>query len=96
MLNSYKDKSGEAFDEGTIFSTANADRIFSENSELMLGDPFNLSNPNFMPQAGSPLLSGAAFTGLPTFFQQVSFVGAFGTENWMAGWTNFNPQNTVY
>ena len=25
------------------------------------------------------------------------FAGAFGTgENWMDGWTNFDPQNTVY
>lgn len=96
MLNNYKDKSGEAFDEASIFSTANGDRLFAENSELMLENPFNLTNPNFMPKAGSPLLSGSTFTGLPAFFQQVSFVGAFGAENWMAGWTNFDPQNTVY
>lgn len=96
MLNSYKDKSGEAFDEGTIFSTANGDKLFAENSELMLENPFNLTNPNFMPKVGSPLLSGAAFTGLPSFFEQVTFVGAFGTQNWMEGWTNFDPQNTAY
>jgi hypothetical protein len=30
----------------------------------------------------------------------VNFIGAFrsdlSTDNWMAKWTNFNPQNTTY
>jgi hypothetical protein len=30
------------------------------------------------------------------FFEQVPYVGAFGTVNWAEGWTNFNPQTTVY
>ncbi len=30
------------------------------------------------------------------FFEQVPYVGAFGTDNWMAGWTNFDPQTTAY
>jgi len=31
-----------------------------------------------------------------SFFEKVSYRGAFGTTNWTAGWSNFNPQNTVY
>ena len=31
-----------------------------------------------------------------SFFEQVDFRGAFGTENWTAGWANFDPQNTSY
>lgn len=50
---------------------------------------------NFMPSASSPLLSGADFNGL-TGFDKVSFIGAFGTENWLSGWTNFDPNNTDY
>jgi len=49
--------------------------------------------------SGSPLLSGASFTHASLndpFFDQVNFVGAFGTTNWTAGWSNFNPQATVY
>lgn len=30
------------------------------------------------------------------FFEPVSFRGAFGTENWAAGWANFTPNATVY
>ena len=30
------------------------------------------------------------------FFEHVDYRGAFGTQDWTAGWTNFNPQNTSY
>lgn len=30
------------------------------------------------------------------FFDQVDYVGAFGTEDWTEGWANWDPQNTVY
>ncbi len=30
------------------------------------------------------------------FFQHVSYRGAFGTNDWTMGWSNFDPQNTVY
>ena len=49
--------------------------------------------------SGSPLLNGASFTNAALtdpFFDNVSFVGAFGTTDWTAGWSNFNPQTTVY
>ncbi len=52
----------------------------------------------YMPQSGSMLLSGASFTNslLASYFDKVNFIGAFGTENWTAGWTNFDPVNTDY
>lgn len=31
-----------------------------------------------------------------TFWTKVDYIGAFGTEDWTAGWSNFNPQTTVY
>jgi hypothetical protein len=52
-------------------------------------------NIDFMPSAGSPLASGASFSGF-SGFDAVSYVGAFGTDNWLAGWTNFDPENTAY
>jgi hypothetical protein len=57
-----------------------------------LADPFNLSAPNMLPNAGSPALTGAAFAGDLTnaFFSSTTYRGAFGTSNWMAGWTSFN------
>ena len=60
---------------------------------------FSLTAPNFLPQAGSPLLMGAVKTGkiaTDAFFDKVDYRGAFGTVNWTAGWTNFNPQDTNY
>ena len=31
-----------------------------------------------------------------SFFDKVAYKGAFGTTDWTAGWTNFNPKLTVY
>ena len=50
----------------------------------------------YTPIAGSPLLGAASFTGW-TDFDNVSYIGAFdGSNNWMAGWTEFDPQNAKY
>ncbi|WP_298708686.1 hypothetical protein [Chitinophaga sp.] len=59
-----------------------------------LTDPFNLANPNFLPKTGSEALNGTfqAATGIKT----ETFRGAFGTENWLTGWTNFNPGQQAY
>jgi len=55
--------------------------------------------PNFTQIAGSPALTGAAFTNAKVtdvFFEKVAYKGAFGTTDWTAGWANFNPQVTPY
>jgi len=49
--------------------------------------------------SNSPLIGGASFTNANlsnTFFDQVNFIGAFGTYDWTQGWANFTPQNTAY
>lgn len=60
-------------------------------ADARLTDPFNLANPNLLPAAGSPALTGAAFAGDLTnaFFSATTHRGAFSTTNWMAGWTSF-------
>ena len=105
---------------------------------VRLTNPFDLVNPNFIPQSSSPISFGQkVFNGItrtfdplkpinydttgngvnynvPTvppdftnnkaadpFFTNVNYVGAFGgtgttADNWMAGWTNFNPTVTNY
>ena len=57
----------------------------------------SLTAPNLIPVTGSPALTGAAFgASLPTsFFITTTYRGAFGTTNWMAGWTNFNFPKTA-
>ena len=73
----------------------------SDLASLLLNS-YKSSRPSFLPQAGSPLLTGAV-TGPETggkltnsFLTPATFRGAFGTEDWTAGWTNFNPQSIDY
>ncbi len=71
----------------------------SATGGLNLTDPFNLGNPNMIPLATSAALTGADFTNSKAsdpFFDRTTYVGAFGTNNWMDTWTNFNPINTNY
>jgi hypothetical protein len=73
--------------------------ILATNDLLLVTNPFNLTAPNFLPAAGSPLLTGASFTNTrltDTFFTPVAYKGAFGTTDWTTGWCNFDPQNTDY
>jgi hypothetical protein len=61
----------------------------------------NDPSADYRPAAGSPLLGAAGFAhsflGDP-FFTKVDYIGAFSDEgdNWMEGWTNFDPQNADY
>lgn len=57
---------------------------------------FELGTPNVLPTSGSILLSGASFSGLPSFFETVAFRGAFGTTNWTSGWVDWNCSLTQY
>ena len=70
--------------------------IYPENADLKLAAPFNYSNPDFTPQAGSPLVgAGAAdFSDAKlSGFTQVNFRGAVGASgadaDWWKGWTSF-------
>ena len=86
---------GGADFNATYFNRADGkNKIFGNVSDLKINS-LTLSNPNFLPQSGSPLLSGADFTGL-SGFESVNFIGAFGTTDWTSGWCNFDPQNTEY
>lgn len=70
---------------------------YTNYADIGLTSPLYSTTPNFTPATGSPALSGASFTGLPAFFTTVAFRGAVGGENnWTTGWTNYDPQNTVY
>ncbi len=91
--------SGSSFDITTWFNTTGWNNsVVNDAATLGLAIPMNLTAPDLLPNGGSPLLSGADFTGnaADAFFQQVSFRGAFGTENWTSGWCNWDPQNTAY
>lgn len=84
----------------TFFTSETSNRVYDSENDLMLAD--NSSKPtgqNYLPQSGSPLLGAASFTDtLLSGFDAVTYVGAFSGEsdNWLEGWTNFDPQNTDY
>jgi len=74
------------------------DSVISENTGVMLTDPF-AAVPNCLPMTGSPVLNRASFTNsrlTNSFFSPTTYIGAFGTDNWTATWTNFDPQNANY
>lgn len=88
-----------SFDIQAWFDTPGyGNTILANSTDILAGYPFNLTNPAFVPQASSPLLSGADFsnTNLQSFFTSVNFRGAFGSTDWTDGWCNFDPQNANY
>lgn len=75
---------------------ANGCITYTNPDDLMLEAPFNWDAPNYSPKTGSPVLTGASFSGLDAFFTPVSHRGALGTTNWLSGWVSFTPQSNVY
>lgn len=74
----------------------NNNRYFADKSSLMLTDGKGVGVA-FMPQSGSSLFGAQNFSGLDSWFTPVTYIGAFNAnDNWLDGWTNFDPQNTVY
>ena len=88
--------------ESWYLTPAFGNAVFNENSDitgLSVFPALNLKAPVLLPVNNAVVLTGASFTDAKVnnaFFDQVTFRGAFGTNNWTADWTNFDPQNTVY
>lgn len=81
--------------EGKFNESGSLNAVMANNSALQLhGNAFSLTAPNSTPNAGSPVLSGSA--AAPAGIEATAYRGAFGTTNWLQGWTNFDPQNTDY
>jgi hypothetical protein len=83
---------GATADAVKTAAESNATITLTAAADAKLTDPFNLATPNMLPATGSPALTGAAFAGDLTnaFFSSTTYRGAFGTTNWMAGWTSFS------
>jgi hypothetical protein len=96
--------SNDASAQGVITSAAMKTKAELEGcitlanvADAGLKAPFNLTAPDFLPNAGSPALLGTWVAPAADFFTVVTYRGAFsGTDNWMAKWTNFNPNAQVY
>lgn len=82
----------------TFFKSQPGNRIYQSISDIKLTSGI-LAGVNYLPETGSPILNGASFTDqlLSAWFDKVSYIGAFGTnDNWLSGWTEFDPQNADY
>jgi hypothetical protein len=75
------------FVEDDFFTDAARNNVFDEDPDL--GDPFNLTAPDFVPAAGSPAADGA--TPPSGFDTSATYMGAFepGGDDWTEGWTAY-------
>ena len=91
------DASTESY-SSTFFKAQTGNKAFANISDLMLASGI-YADAQYLPQSGSPLLGAASFTDglLSSWFEKVNYIGAFSTnDNWLRGWTCFDPQNAEY
>ncbi len=63
------------------------------------GSGATLGTANFTLAAGSVAATGASFTNAKvagSFFTPLAYKGAFGTDNWAAGWAEVDAQSLAY
>lgn len=92
------DSSSMSFGMGAWFN-ANGNTSYPNPMDVMAGNPYNYTAPTFIPQNGSPILTGADFSSAnlqDPFFTPVNYKGAFGSTNWTQCWAEFNPQAQAY
>ena len=79
------------------FINQKGNKTFENSADLLLKDARNVG-AGYLPQAGSPVLNAAAWDDAAlSSFEKVDYVGAFGSDDqWLDGWTNFDPNNTDY
>lgn len=73
---------------------------FSATSSLGFASGYNnLNTPVLLPNPGSILQTGASFVNSrlqDSFFDSVSFRGAFGTQDWTLGWSRWDLNNSTF
>ncbi|MDN3586364.1 hypothetical protein QWY86_06780 [Pedobacter aquatilis] len=86
---------GNTFDAAALAASIFADP-YKYSADLVAAARVGV--PNFTVVANSAAASGALFTNskLTAGFTSVPYKGAFGAENWAAGWAHFDPQNLPY
>lgn len=86
-----------AFNITNFFNAGNNSKI-NDVSSLMFKNA-SVNQPDLSLLAGSPLFGNTDYSDSylsDPFFEQVNFRGAFGSDNWAACWTEFDPQNNPY
>ena len=101
----YNPTDNGAFTDSYFNRADGKNHAYAAIADLKLqGNPQNLTDFCMIPAQDSPLATQAADWSNPLVasgFEQVSYIGAFSPSetadnNWMTGWTNMDPQNTVY
>jgi hypothetical protein len=86
----------------TFSPTAYASSVLTDAykySPDLIGDTKLQGAPKFTFVKGSAAETGALFTHAKVadaFFEKVAYKGAFGSDDWTAGWASFNPQVLAY
>jgi hypothetical protein len=83
-------------DAAKLNDAARKNQFALETSALGLPTGYNslTGKPSLLPISASILLNSGVT--LPAGFEANTYVGAFSTTDWTAGWTNFDPQNADY
>ena len=88
MWKNFMDVTSQKYFETTSLGNAmydSSNEIITQNADFMSVDKTKIGNASF---DDPELVEG---------FDKVSYKGAFdGINDWTAGWTNFDPQNTEY
>ena len=82
----------------TFFKAQPGNRLFASADDLKLAAA-TPQLPAILPASGSPLLGAAHFNDilLGNWFEKVNYIGAFSAnDNWLNGWTEFDPENADY
>lgn len=91
------DETKESF-SSTFFKSQPGNKVFTEAELNLIAS--NGIDQNYLPGTGSPLLNAASFENVTSSFidKTVTYIGAFSgaSDNWLEGWTNFDPQNADY
>jgi hypothetical protein len=79
------------------FVAQTGNKLLDNTSTLGLSSSlWSTGRPTFVLGATSGLKGVNLPTTLPAFFTKTTFAGAFNDTDWTLGWTEFNPQTTVY
>lgn len=88
-----------AFNITSFFNAGGSSNSTLNNVTDAIFTNVSLTDPDFTLSSFSPLNTGAAFTDSyvsGSWFDQVSYRGAFGTTDWTDCWAEFDPQNEAY
>lgn len=80
------------------FAGIDGNKILLKRSQTGLNADIFTPKPTLVLTTGltDGLEKGGSNTGLPAFFENVDYIGAFKSTNWTNGWSEFNPSAKDY